>query len=288
MNYNLMPMKYFVDVVQTGGFISAAKRNYVSETAVSSAVKKLEDQLGHRLLNRSGGHNTLTPVGEQVYKRAVTIINGYNEIWYHPDSHPEKLVRIHFLQGLGGNAASFAKRLPQETHYSFDEELLDQSISRLVKGYYDILIGFQLAFRNNNKLKVYPLQTINFDLLFNKQEIKTYDNDLKRLARKSKLYLQNWQSTGISDIQTAMIDSYSQDHWDYQETVGINSFTAACLNVNFKGGFTMVPETFKIPEDCENVYRFTPEHFKKAFEVVVAVNAGISAPLLSSVKRAII
>ena len=40
MNYNLMPVKYFVDVVQTNGFISAAKRNYVSETAVSSAIKK--------------------------------------------------------------------------------------------------------------------------------------------------------------------------------------------------------------------------------------------------------
>lgn len=26
MNYNLMPVKYFIDVVQTRGFISAAKR----------------------------------------------------------------------------------------------------------------------------------------------------------------------------------------------------------------------------------------------------------------------
>lgn len=42
MNYNIMPLKYFVDVAQTHGFISAAKRNYVSETAVSSAISKLE------------------------------------------------------------------------------------------------------------------------------------------------------------------------------------------------------------------------------------------------------
>lgn len=26
MNYNLMPLKYFIDIVQTGGFISAAKK----------------------------------------------------------------------------------------------------------------------------------------------------------------------------------------------------------------------------------------------------------------------
>ncbi|MBP2057174.1 DNA-binding transcriptional LysR family regulator [Lactobacillus colini] len=48
MKYNLMPLKYFIDVVETHGFISAAKRNYVSETAVSSAISKLEKSYIHR------------------------------------------------------------------------------------------------------------------------------------------------------------------------------------------------------------------------------------------------
>lgn len=284
MNYNLMPVKYFIDVVQTGGFISAAKRNYVSETAVSSAIRKLEDELGHKLLNRKAGQNSLTPVGELFYGRAVGVINAYNEIWHHPDAHPEKLVRIHFLQGLASDAAEFASQLPENTHYSFDEELLDTSIDRLIKGYYDILIGFQLAFVNNDKVKVFPLKTIDFDLIFNKTEVKNYQNDLKQLAQVSKLYLQNWQSTGISDIQTAMIKAYTKDGWDYQETVNINSFSAACLNVNFKGGFAMVPENFNIPENCENIYRYTPAHLKRAFDVVIATESHTSPSLLKLIK----
>ncbi|MCH5462634.1 LysR family transcriptional regulator [Lactobacillus sp. LC28-10] len=287
MNYNLMPVKYFIDVVQTGGFISAAKRNYVSETAVSSAIRKLEDELGHKLLNRKAGQNSLTPVGELFYARAVGVINAYNEIWYHPDIHPEKLVRIHFLQGLAADAVEFVEQLPKSTHYSFDEELLDTSINRLIKGYYDILIGFQLAFANNDKVKIFPLKTINFDLIFNKEEVTQNKNNLKRLAQNSKLYLQNWQSTGISDIQTAMINAYAKDGWNYSETVNINSFAAACLNVNFKGGFAMVPENFHMPENCENIYRYTPAHLKQAFQVVIATESHAPQALLKLIVKSI-
>ena len=98
MKYNLMPLKYFVDIVQTKGFMSAARRNYVSETAVSSAIKKLENELGQKLLNRNGVVLSVTPVGELFYKRAVNILKSYNEIWYHPDPHPNQLLKIHFLQ----------------------------------------------------------------------------------------------------------------------------------------------------------------------------------------------
>ncbi|MDN6967531.1 LysR family transcriptional regulator [Oenococcus sp. UCMA 17063] len=287
MNYNLMPLKYFIDVVQTGGFISAAQRNYVSETAVSSAIKKLEDSLGHRLLNRSANRSSLTPVGEQFYKRAVDIINSYNEIWHQPDTHPDKLLRIHFLQGLENDAAMFANKLPSKYRLSLDEEIFDSSISRLVKGYYDLLIGFQLAFSNNNKIKTFPLRTISFDLLFNTYEVKKYDTNLKKLAQNSKLYLQYWHSTGISDIQTAMLKAYNQDKWSYREKVGINSFSAACLNVNFRGGLTMVPENFKIPNNCESIYRYSPKHLNKLFKVVAAVNSKSSIDFLTSVINSI-
>lgn len=80
MNYNLMPFKYFVDVVQTQGFNSAAKRNYVSETAISNAISKLEQQIGHRLINRSSGNLTLTTYGQGFYQRAVALLYSYNEL----------------------------------------------------------------------------------------------------------------------------------------------------------------------------------------------------------------
>ncbi|CAM3065362.1 LysR family transcriptional regulator [Lactiplantibacillus plajomi] len=278
MNYNLMPVKYFIDVVQTRGFISAAKKNYVSETAVSTAISKLEGELGQRLLVRSAGQFDLTPVGREFYKRAVEILTAYSEIWRHPDINPDRLLRIHFLQGLGSDAATFASGLPTEYQVSFDEETLDNSVSRLVKGYYDLLVGFELAFLNNAKVKVLPLHRISFDLLFNADQVAAAD-DLKTLAKQSSLYLQYWQSTGISDIQTAMLKTYRQDQWDYHQIEGVNSFAAACLSVNFKGGVTMVPENFQIPAGCERIYRYSPRHLKDAFLVVLALSSANSRDL---------
>lgn len=287
MNYNLMPVKYFVDVVQTRGFSSAAKRNYVSETAVSSAVSKLEKELGQRLLNRSGGQFSLTPVGEEFYVRAVDMINAYNDIWHHLDFQPNQLIRVHFLQGLGNNAAEFAQQLPVSYQVSFDEETFDRSINRLVMGNYDVLVGFKLAFINNAKVQVLPLKRINFELLFNVDEVATHDDDLKQLARESTLYLQYWKSTGISDIQAAMIETYRQNDWDYKQVAGVNSFAAACLNVNFKGGMTMVPEDFEIPKNCEKIYRYSVKHLQQVFEVVVALSTGCSKDLRQLITRAI-
>lgn len=287
MNYNLMPVKYFVDVVQTRGFISAAKKNYVSETAVSAAISKLERELGHRLLNRTAGQFALTPVGEEFYRRAVDILNAYNEIWRHPDEHPDQLLRIHFLQGLGDDAAQFANALPAQTRTVFDEELFDHSIRRLITGNYDILVGFRLAFINNPKVKIFPLHPVSFDLLFNQDAVTSHQGDLQQLAADSAFYLQYWQSTGISDIQRAMLDAYQREGWDYRQIVGVNSFAAACLNVNFKGGVTMVPATFQIPDDCDSIHRYSPQHLDQAFEVVVAVSSAAYKDLQKMITRAI-
>lgn len=272
MNYNLMPVKYFIDVVQTRGFISAAKRNYVSETAVSLAVNKLEKQLGDRLLNRSGGQFSLTPAGEEFYKRATEIIDAYTEIWRHPNEHLDKLLRIHFLQGMGNYAALFASKLPKQYDSSFDEEVYDSSISRLVMGNYDFLIGFENMFANNAKITTFTLKVLDFDLLFNKKEFDK-ESELQELSQHSKLYMQNWNSSGISHIQTKMLEQYNRYGWGEEVVASVNSFEAACLCVNFRGGITMVPKGFLTPSYCENIYKFSPDHLKNVFRIVVAISS---------------
>lgn len=284
MNYNLMPLKYFIDVVQTHGFSSAAKRNFVSETAVSAAISKLERDLGHKLLIRSANHLSLTPVGKIFYERAVDIVNSYNAIWHHPDSHPEKMLRIHFLPGMGNDAA-ITRKLLSNYEVMFDEVSFTDSVNQLIDNECDIVVGFELVFVNNAKIQTYPLRAISFDLLFNQKQLG--DRDPKKVARKSTLYLQNWQSSGIDDIQSAMLDIFCNQGWSYGQTAKINGFAAACLNVSTKGGFTMVPEDFVIPKDCENIYRISPDILYKKFQTVMAININNTRDLGSEIVSAI-
>jgi DNA-binding transcriptional LysR family regulator len=201
-------MKYFVDVVQTHGFSSAAKRNYVSETAVSTAVKHLEDDL--RCAIDQPHTDFIIPhlAGEFFYQRAIKVLDAYGEIWRHPEQEPDAMLRVHFFQGLADEAAAFAQQL-QTKQLSFDEEPFTDAFTRLLAHDYDILIGFELAFIGNAKLQTFPLRKVGFDVLCNTEELA--EQPLKtpqRFQQQSKLYLQHWKSSGIADIQAAMLKKY--------------------------------------------------------------------------------
>ncbi|MBB6577771.1 DNA-binding transcriptional LysR family regulator [Comamonas odontotermitis] len=57
-------LKCFVAVVDTGTLSSAASEVFRSQSAVSMQIKKLEDAMGHRLLDRSSRRLQLTPEGQ--------------------------------------------------------------------------------------------------------------------------------------------------------------------------------------------------------------------------------
>lgn len=275
MNYNLMPLKYFVDVVQTCGFNSAAKRNYVSETAVSAAISKLEGEIGHKLIDRSSGHFAVTSYGEALYKRATVLLYSYDELWHHVNRDPTKLLKVHFFQGLAGITGELARKLAPNYQLTFDQEGFANGVQRLVQGDYDVLVGFRLAFSNNAKLSYYPLRQVSLNLLFNKIELE--NTTPQKLAQNSTLYLQYWQTTNVADVQTGLIDQYQQAGWTFKNLEGVNSFTAAALNVNQNGGFALVPNVIPVPRSCQNLVTVSPEHLKNCFSVGAAIRSGRKA-----------
>ena len=67
----LHQLEYLVAVVDEGGFTRAAERLRVAQPGVSAQVRKLERELGHALLDRSGHQVRPTPVGVEVVAAAA-------------------------------------------------------------------------------------------------------------------------------------------------------------------------------------------------------------------------
>lgn len=69
----LRQLEYLVAVVDDGGFTRAAQRLHVAQPGVSAQIRRLEAELGHELLDRSGRQVRPTAVGEAVlpYARAA-------------------------------------------------------------------------------------------------------------------------------------------------------------------------------------------------------------------------
>jgi LysR family transcriptional regulator, hydrogen peroxide-inducible genes activator len=77
---NLKDLKYLVALADTGHFGRAAERTFVSQPTLSAQLKKLEQYLGVKLVERHPKNVQLTDVGKQVVARARRMLNEGDEI----------------------------------------------------------------------------------------------------------------------------------------------------------------------------------------------------------------
>jgi LysR family transcriptional regulator, hydrogen peroxide-inducible genes activator len=77
---NLKDLKYLVALADTGHFGKAAEKSFVSQPTLSAQLKKLEDYLGVKLVERQPKNVQLTEVGKQVVVRARRMLDEGDEI----------------------------------------------------------------------------------------------------------------------------------------------------------------------------------------------------------------
>lgn len=70
----LTELRYIVALSETGHFRRAAEQCNVSQPTLSIAVKKLEDELGISLFERSRHKVSTTPIGERIVEQARTVL----------------------------------------------------------------------------------------------------------------------------------------------------------------------------------------------------------------------
>jgi DNA-binding transcriptional LysR family regulator len=64
----------FVTLARIGSFTASARELHLTQSAVSHAIKSLEEDLDVRLFDRLGRSVKLTPPGEHLLERAVRIL----------------------------------------------------------------------------------------------------------------------------------------------------------------------------------------------------------------------
>ncbi len=77
---NLRQLQHLLAVAQTGSFSQAAERHHISQSALSRSIQALENELGVRLIERTGKRNELTPFGSAVAVRAQRMVHDAAEL----------------------------------------------------------------------------------------------------------------------------------------------------------------------------------------------------------------
>src|ERR1700687_1593433 len=104
--FDLELLRSFVSVVDSGGFTRAGERVHRTQSPVSQQIKRLEDDVGQPLLNRTGKDVTPTEAGERLLsyaRRLLSLAEEARDVLARPGN--EGAVR---LGGPGGFFAPLA------------------------------------------------------------------------------------------------------------------------------------------------------------------------------------
>jgi len=77
---NLRALQYFVKLADLRHFSKAADACFVSQPTLSTQIRKLEEELGVQLVERSPKNIMLTPVGEEIAERARLVLSEIDQI----------------------------------------------------------------------------------------------------------------------------------------------------------------------------------------------------------------
>lgn len=88
---NLRDLKYIIAVADTHHFGKAAERCFVSQPTLSGQIKKLEQQLGVAIFERTNRAVTVTPIGEKILQHARVIMEQSDSIEQLAQSYRDPL-----------------------------------------------------------------------------------------------------------------------------------------------------------------------------------------------------
>ncbi|KAF1716862.1 LysR family transcriptional regulator [Pseudoxanthomonas yeongjuensis] len=80
MDFDPTLLRTFVAVADTGSFTRAAQRQHLTQSDVSHQIRRLEEQVGRRLLSRTTRSLTVTEDGEELLRHAQRILLSFDTL----------------------------------------------------------------------------------------------------------------------------------------------------------------------------------------------------------------
>jgi LysR family transcriptional activator of nhaA len=124
---NYHHLRYFWAVAHEGTLTLAAKRLFVSQSAVSVQIRKLEQQLGHDLFEREGRRLVLTEAGRIALEYADTVFRLGDELVGTLTSQGERARRVLRVGALATLSRNFQIEFLQPLLVREDVELVLRS-----------------------------------------------------------------------------------------------------------------------------------------------------------------
>jgi LysR family hydrogen peroxide-inducible transcriptional activator len=158
----LQELKYLVALADHGHFGRAAEACFITQSTLSTQIKKLEDFLGVTLFDRSLKRVSPTPIGREILQAARNIVEEsgrIREVARHAQDPMSRTIHLGVIPTLGPYYLPHALTLVQKKHPGLRlllrEEMTPQILDHLVDGKLDAgLLALPVM---DDNLKIEPL-----------------------------------------------------------------------------------------------------------------------------------
>jgi DNA-binding transcriptional LysR family regulator len=158
---DIYQIRYFIAIVETGGFTKAAERLFVSQPSLSVGIKKLEQELGVILFERGGRKAVLTAAGQFFLTKAQSILGEYQDVLRELKTFKTKpvlrlgLLRTIRIESFARLIGAFRQAYPHVAIDLQDGGVVDLH-DRLALGELDVLVtGLEGIETNGNSLALF-------------------------------------------------------------------------------------------------------------------------------------
>lgn len=139
-------LKVLNAAVKAGSFKGASKQLFITQSAVSKAIKRLESEIGFPLFSRESYRPILTEPGKAFYNKSKEVLAKLNELSLlseYLEKGVEAELRIVFSPNCPSSILEILKKCEEEsphTELHLNTEYLDGVIERLLDGEADLAI----------------------------------------------------------------------------------------------------------------------------------------------------
>src|SRR5688500_14789612 len=143
--YDPTLLRAFVAVVEQKGFTRAAQALHLTQSTISQQVRRLEQETGHVLLDRSGLHPITTEAGERLLGYARRLLALGAEAQAAMGQVPQQeVIRIGVPEDLGGKVltptlAAFSRQRGASVRLEVTSGLSNDLIARYERGEFELI-----------------------------------------------------------------------------------------------------------------------------------------------------
>ncbi len=241
---NIRDLKYIVAVAKEGHFAKAANQVFVSQPTLSMQIKKLEEELGITIFERSKKNFLVTKAGAEIIKKAEIILREAEEIKNIAKNSRDQYVGDFVIGAFPTLAPYFLPQITAKINKKFPklklflvEEKTEKLISELKSG------------RIDAALLAMPIIDEDFD------SIQIFEEDFL-LAVSKKHELAQKKEVKLRDLKEKELMLLEDGHCLRDQALEICSMAGALAQQSFKAtsletlrqmvavgsGITLIPE----------------------------------------------